>query len=382
MKGKYFAALCSGLGLTASVAGFADDNMSSMSNNNKNMPVFEEGGPIKEGQFPAGYNHAARINPQGGNDFFVTGSFIYWEACSDDFDFGRYTNTTPTLVGYPTFGGHQVFLEPEYHPGFKVALGYNSSFDDWGMLLEYTWLNFSTKSSFSAPTGDLFVLNYSNSSKAGLFTFTGATTANNLSLGWRQDMSLLDFNLCRGYYQGTRVTVEPFVGLRAAWFEGHESISATGGQTVLASSLGSAANIKSVSHSESWGLGPRFGVKSQWLLGSGFRVDGKASFSTLFTSYSELHTRTTTGTTVTAHDNWGDDYNNVRPAAELGLGFAWGSYFGDMGYHFDLAATYDFNIFWNQNMMRSIYDSANYGSKTNPSDLVYHGPTVTVRFDF
>ena len=125
-------------------------------------------------------------------------------------------------------------------------------------------------------------------------------------------------------------------------------------------------------------------MHSQWLLGAGVRLDAKASGSLLFTRYSSL-TESATGDTLisTSSLKYSKHYDVMRPNAEIGLGLGWGCYLGsDDGFHIDLVATYDFNIWWNQNMLRGLSDTVNWQTGNNPTDLMYHGPTLTLRLDF
>jgi hypothetical protein len=66
---------------------------------------------------------------------------------------------------------------------------------------------------------------------------------------------------------------------------------------------------------------------------------------------------------------------------ELGLGLGWGSYFAHNTWHFDLAATYDFHVFWGENVMRAFRDLVSNVEGT-PGNLFMHGLTLTTRFDF
>ena len=58
-------------------------------------------------------------------------------------------------------------------------------------------------------------------------------------------------------------------------------------------------------------------------------------------------------------------------------------------WHFDVALSYDFNFFLNQNMIRSLRDRLSSETRgrgaliyTKPEDLMLHGLTLTMRFDF
>jgi hypothetical protein len=68
--------------------------------------------------------------------------------------------------------------------------------------------------------------------------------------------------------------------------------------------------------------------------------------------------------------------------AGMGLGLCWGSHFDCQNYHFDLLATYDFNVLWGQNMIRCAANQGQSYAGLQPADLHLQGLTVTARFDF
>ncbi len=67
----------------------------------------------------------------------------------------------------------------------------------------------------------------------------------------------------------------------------------------------------------------------------------------------------------------------------MNLGIGWGRYFNCRNYHLDFLLTYDFQIFWNQNMMRQLVDNiASGGVSTSANNLYLQGLTARAQFDF
>jgi len=392
MNTKQMAALCSTLSLILSGAAYADSAMSGgMSEHNKSqMPMFEQGSPIADDQVmsdqqskkfmvPAGINHPGCIRTSG-NDFFATGSFIYWMASSDGFNTNEFPYKLDSAGGAVASGhGKEVFVKPKYKPGFKIGLGFNSDYDDWTAYLEYTWLHQSDHSRFTAASGDVFLVSGAPYNVA----------SDLLKTKWKLHLDVLDFTLARAYYVGKRVIVEPFGGLRAAWIrqKWNLELSSSSATNPWATATSVTDYLNANFKGNSWGLGARFGIHSEWLMGSGFRFDAKASGSLLFTRYDKLNaTGTSSGGSTAipmATMSYYKHFDVMRANAEMGLGLGWGSYFGDSdAYHFDIVATYDFNIWLSQNMSRGIRDTLTNQSGVNPTDLMYHGPTLTLRLDF
>ena len=417
MNAKQMAALCSCLGLTLTGALSADSGMNDRMNSNKPMPFFEQGTPLKQsdmqmreqqdpnkmGQFPAAYPQAASVRLDNSCDFWITGSFIYWMASSDGFNVAQFpianaitgtatgtsngTNTYGTInAAYPTGVGFSNFIKPKYKPGFKVAIGWDTGFDDWEFMAEYTWYRANEKNSITASTGSEF-----------FYDDLPANTPTVASMKWRDKMQLLDVGLGRCFYVGKRVTMGFSMGIRADWF--------TDKLTMNGTNAAGTQYFTSTTRTKSWGLGPRIGLDSMWIIGGGFRVDGRAAGSLLFTRYTKLNYDSTTTVTSTGGSGAGaavpvafqtvdldlgnsgccgsnGKYDVMRPNAELGLGFGWGTYCCDNEFHFDIAARYDMQVFWDQNMTRTVVENVNNATGWNPRDQFYHGPTVTLRLDF
>jgi len=284
-------------------------------------------------KLPAAYNAPARIDVQCSWDFFLSASFTYWQADQEAMD-----------LAYPTAGGNVMTQEIEYKPGFKVAMGMDFDYDNWVGSVEYTWFRSATKSHYvGAYTGTNFL--------------DHALT--NFHSSWKANIDLVDVMMSRPYYQGKKLTILPFGGLRAAFIR----------QNLHMNDANPAFNSAYKSHS--WAVGPRGGLQAHWLLGCGFRVEGDLSGSLLFTQYDVSN--------GTVHF---DDYNTLRPMADMGVGLGWGSYLDKQNYHLDLLATYDFNVMFGQNMMRALAEIGNTGTSFEPAALHLQGLTLSARFDF
>jgi len=325
---------------------------------------FEQGYEICNDKFPAAYNAAARIDVQCSWDFFVTGSFIYWHVDQDAMDYAYLVNGDSIPVQSTV-----LVQDFDYKPGFKVGLGVDFDHDNWVGYVEYTWLHQKTNSGYeSAPATFNYVTPWLN-----IDTLGEAEVVSSIGTSWRTNLDIVDAVLSRPFYQGRKLTVLPFGGLRGAWIRQDFTVNAIGDAgTVFAS--------KNRSHS--WAVGARAGLQAHWMLGWGFRFEGDAAGSLLYTQYTKIrHNEFADGVSdlsIRYHE-----YNTVRPMADMSVGMGWGSYLDRQNYHFDLLATYDFNVMWGQNMMRELNNIVNgSGAVSDAGDLHLHGLTVTARFDF
>ena len=332
--------------------------------------AFEQGYAINKDKFPAAYNAPARIEVNKSWDVFLTGSFIYWKADQDSMDLAY--PTTTTLQGLNASFKQQ---KTEYKPGFKLALGYDFDFDNWVGDVEYTWFRSTTSTGWLPAPADarggtpIWVIG------DWVYAVAAQYQALDILSQWKLKIDIVDGTMSRPFYQGRKLTVLPFGGLRAAMIRQNLHLSAN----IIA-----ATPITSVTQSNSWAIGPRAGMQAHWLVGWGFRMEGDIAGSLLYTKYTKVAHREDDSTAVSVpfYSANFKDYVALRPMADLSLGMGWGSYFDRQNYHFDLLATYDFNVMWGQNMMRNLVNAYNYGATSDAGDLHLQGFTLTARFDF
>ena len=328
---------------------------------------YEQSGDMAQAQMTPGYNAPARIDVRGSWDVYVTGSFIYFQPTQDNMEVG-FEATTAGSATLPV-AGSVVNMGSSYKPGFKVGLGMNFDYDNWDAFAEYTRLHCTESASATAPTGGAL---YSYTHPPG---DAGSTTSfSSLSDSWRLNMDLLDFQMARASYVGTKLTVRSHFGARAAWI------------TQRRSTEGTELTATTTEHEKvtSWGLGLRAGMQSDWNLGCGFRFFGNGAADLLFTQYQWSATSyDPVNSEIADLSASQSDLNTVRPHADLEFGFGWGSYFDNNNWHVDFAAGYGFQVFWDQNMFRRFYSTVRPGlSYTDQGNLYLQGLTITARLDF
>lgn len=346
---------------------------------------FERGYPNANCCFPSAYNEPANFDlAPSAWEFWADASFTYWDAVQEGMDLAQASTILTATLLSSTNASVQLFQDTQYKPGFKVGLGMDLGRDDWSGFAEYTWFRSTTSTGNQAAPAD---------SRGGTGVWTidnwiratsqvggaGTQAVTTLSSSWRLNMDLLDLGVTRPYYQGTHLVVAPFGAIRGQWIRQKLNITATSITAALAT-LASTSSSKS----NSWAVGPRAGFNGKWHLGWGFRFEGDVASSLLFTQYTSV--KNSVSATVTGGQPGGSlytDYNCLRAGNDMNLGLGWGSYFDCRNYHLDLLATYDFQVFWNQNMMRKLVDSVSSSSTgASASNLYLHGLTLKAQFDF
>lgn len=334
---------------------------------------------LSQGISPS-YNFPAGIKLKEGYDVLLTASYLYWYSGEGGLDLATsvaYLSDTNTVIPSSKTGSI-IFQDFDYASGFKVGLGGRCCSDGWIVRADYTRFHHESTSSASAPSAG-------NGARALYFTdwFIQVSpqgqgiASSKLSSKWDLKLDWLDLVVERPYYLARRGTITPFFGLRSSWIKQALDVKAKDALNVSPGSTLSSNN-----HSSSWGIGPRAGLEGRFLLGWGFRAQGELGGSLLYTHYSTVsHTEEsfTGGSDISYAMH---SVNCVRPMIEAGLGLGWGMYLWDQRFHIDFSATYDFNYFWSQNMIRVLNDLEIIGTNAAANDLYLHGLTLTGAFHF
>ncbi len=375
---------------------------------------FDQGHEMSQSQLMSGYNAPARVEVRGSWDVYATGSFIYWQAQQENMEIGLLSHNDPE--GKTSYGADLPFVSTgsnaylnnmtvtspnfTYRPGFKFGLGVNLDWDNWDGFAEYTWFHGSTGSGVKPQTGDTATGTslpngtylYSNLDAAGSYGVNAGTSVpyfyNNADQSWTLKMDFLDVSMARSYYSGTKLTVRPFFGARGAWIR--QSINTTYNGSTNYTNANGYYNSHDNAYSSSWGVGPRAGFESNWLLGYGTRFLGNASADILYTRFVVhqdnkvvLHSSSGSATPVKTNAAVSQTIDLLRAHADLEMGFGWGSYFDNNNWHVDLSAMYGFQIFWDQNMFRNFVSFNQQAKSFAPNGNLYvHGLTMNARLDF
>ena len=329
---------------------------------------FEQGYELRQNQMTAAYNATARIDVRGSWDLYTTGSYIFWQPREENLELGISNASSANAL---PINGKVVNMNFHYKSGVKAGIGIYSDRDNWDAYGEYTWLTGRHSSSSNGPLYGGVVPFWGHPANIALLPSPIVSGKSK----WRLELNIGDVQLARSYYVGTKLTFRPFFGARAAWINQIYSATYT---------LESAQTYPMRYSSHSWGAGPEVGIGSNWLLGYGIRLIGSAETDVLFTRYN-----------LFIQEKYCDDSSTdaiylhqchlfyLRPHTDLEFGLGWGTYLSNHNYHFDLSATYGFQVFWNQNMFRNFVNDVAVGKSLAPSgDLYIHGVTGTARFDF
>lgn len=340
---------------------------------------FERGYPDTKPCLSGAYNEAANfeLNSCPWNIWLDT-SFTYWIAYEEGLDLAA--STAYTVPSSSLYQIQTLFQPTEWKPGFKVGLGANLKHDHWSGFAEYTWFRSKTEVSATPAPGPA-------GSSATRWHFhdwhlQSESHYSNISSLWKLHMDLADLGITRPCYQGTHLIIAPFGGLRATWIRQNLRT-----HLIPYSGVGQDVPVFQTTSirykSNSWAIGPRGGLRGKWHLKWGFRVEGDLAAAILFTRYTTVSGFADPALTTDHYSTLNfDDYNTLRFNNDICVGLGYGSYLNCRKYHIDFLASYDFQIFWSQNMMRAIADSFNSGVGASPGNLFLQGLTLKAQLDF
>jgi hypothetical protein len=178
----------------------------------------------------------------------VFASFLYWHT-TETVDWGDVN-----IVENPNMQTHTFrSVSFDWDPGFRVGAGYNMDHDEWDTQFTYTWYRTRTSDYIHPGPGTI---------KPAFWGFTMTETEDFLSgeLHWTIKFNMFDWDLGRGFWISKKLSMRPFIGLKGGFIDQFIYTNWQNPTLLIASTENLKQNF--------WGLGPRGGITSKWVLGN------------------------------------------------------------------------------------------------------------------
>ncbi len=317
----------------------------------------DTGLPVNLDQIQAGISQSGRFQVRDGWGGGFTLKFNEYAPSGDSREIA-YESTT---LQQPE--GKVATFDSKYHAGFSAGVVLNLPYDHWTVSGDYLWFlgteevnkddSFYFSPVFNLPPFDL-VMDFFHSK-------------------WRLQVNVGDLTLSRAYYSGTNLTFEPLLGFKVAVIEDDFKLVAN----VITESL---VSQETWVESSSWGVGPKLGVKGNWLLGGGFSFFGNVSSALLYTTYTDLEVTylNSLGASSLARNN---NAQIVQPIIDTSVGFNLGTSAWKNSFFINLEISYNFAVFFSQNMGRALVSTAT-STQATPANLYLQGVSVGLGFIF
>lgn len=319
------------------------------------------------------YNSSGRVEVKSPWDVYLSGSYILWQAREKGLDYA---------TSYPSKYKHDIFplhMNLDFVSGFKVAICSKFDHDAWTVVVEYARLHVkNSQSSYAPKKGYLIPTNiFYEGAEIDINTNNHASYARSR---WNLCYDMIDLKFSRPEYVGTHLIFSPIFGARGGWIE--QKLKTKADFTNLEDFQVGILEGKSHIRSSSWILGPKLGIDSSWLLGLGFKITGNFSTSLSYQYYKSSFKEKNYDPLKLLVINAKECFGHLTPNIDMSLGISWGSYFDKRQWHVEISVLYDLLYFWNQNFIRTLSDKVLRNAITKPSDLIFHGLTTSLRFDF
>lgn len=349
----------------------------------------------------ADYLESSRIK---GKDWNIQASFIYWFASEDNLDAGLYIKETQLAL---LFGGgninnvsSELIKVPfSYNPGFRVGVGFNLCHDEWSLNFKYQRyyveqsheLSVPQLTDFTALTEVIFPAWIAN----GVLMYDAGY--NEVKNKWHLGTDIVDIELDRQFNVGKCLSLRPYFGVRTGSINQKYNLIYNGSAISSVPGLIAISN-KSNNKTNSWILGPKAGLDTTWRLTRSLNFIGCGALSLFYqhvrASIKNPGSYPTVNSDVIQVDfNANKVFHRVSGSFDGSLGFQTGDCFCNR--YMSLAVTYDFSIYFHQNLMRTLMNNSNvpafltvaggfsqFTSDNCPGNLMLHGLTITAKVDF
>ena len=179
----------------------------------------------------------------------------------------------------------------DYDAGLTVSLGHMFNHDEWVLGARFDWLS----SSYTAKTYDETDVRYKANPNLDVDVLKGSgfsVTANNWEkINYRAGFELfsLDVMLSRGAFVSRCYSVEPFAGVKAAWFNTNQLAS------YINATIFSSGNKAIYDETQNnWAAGPMFGLNGEYNVTHGIAIFSDNDVAVLLGEAHRVRTSTLT----------------------------------------------------------------------------------------
>lgn len=307
--------------------------------------------PVKTPAQNADPNPSARFGTSSKSNFFLSGEALWLKPLTQEN--AEYVITESSQNETRTYKRFQ----NDFQAGVRAAIGYNTSYDGWDLVLSYIGFNYDHSNTY------LYQNLYRSINDHGRIKYT-------YNLNWG------DLDLGRLFKVSRRLNVRPHAGIRSVWLTQKAKVDYTN----------AAGNSNNYVHDTYKGtlVGVEAGVDSLWFLSKQFSIYANFAASLLSNSQNAKKTAFHASTGVTS--DYSFNYNSrIVSNFDLSLGLRWDKNFSNDNYHFGINLGYEHHSFININPLDVIWQTAarvQEAALLSDTDFTLQGIALGARFDF
>lgn len=270
--------------------------------------------------------------------------FLYWKTIEDGLEVGA-SNLFETVTSTGTaseFTVREKDLNFQWSSGFR--LGFGSGFDgycnpDWKS--SFFWTHLSSHASHHDGV--------------------------DVGARWKIALDMIDAMFGRDIGLGASTNVTFSAGIRAAKIRQQFHAALT--NTLEAPQGISLIQVTEKSHSNFYGLGPRFGIDAEWIAGCGFSVYGSVGLTALFGHFNTKFRETDLTTTAVDACDESESISACQAVTDAALGLRW-NYTTCNRFRIECLLGFEHHQFYHQNRI------------CESGDLCFDGLIAGFRFGF
>jgi hypothetical protein len=332
--------------------------------------------PTEQQAQPTAFLMPGHYALKNGYEITPSVSALYWKAYEEGLDYAIKTESGAAFINN---NGSVKRMQFDWDWGFRVGLGY--LIPNRKMDLDLSWTRYETE--------------HSNSTSAtfpetlfSVWTYPGAGLSSENFAKARTDLDLNIIDFVMGAYFSPRkfLDIKAFAGLSTAWIDQKFSIHLSGGSNSQISNavvLDDHIRLKN----NFWGIGPKFGLNTSWILGWGFSIVGNAN-ATLFYGLFDIKQNESVllsglSPRITYLDIDHNRFHLLRANLDLLLGMRWDRMFCNNRTHLSIEAGWENLLFWGQNQLMRFVATGHPGVNVSENgDLCLEGLTLKASFAF
>ncbi len=340
------------------------------------LPCQEECCPPK-----AVYNH--NVTPPEktlscNSGLYITGDYLWWTVDTSFLQYAAEANNFFSISSSLYYNSVDYYITPDWTSGYRAGIGYNKISDAWDLNAYWTYYhnasNIRTTFVNNGSTGGYplnnnpFYFN-ANSSPLGSPQVSGQ---------YKVMYNMIDLELSRAFYVSCGLAVKPLFGVEGGWIKQTLRSTANAPAGSFNQTLaGGLSNYLLANQMNYWGIGPKFGLNTDWKLGGGLELFANFSAAFLYgqTYNNQLGTIYSLDSTNNTYINNKGNVRTLIPATKGIVGIGYATSFACDRCFFSLKAGWEVNYLLN-------FQSLKIFSSNNLSSLNLQGVTVDVEFDF
>jgi hypothetical protein len=317
--------------------------------------------------------------------WYFMADFLYWRAENHGFAFA-FDRQDGTITN-----GKVDRITPSWDPGFRAAIGWNTDYDYWDLLVNWTWYNHHSHSHKSRL--DLI---QTSGQHLGFYPLYPVNVGGGLSgpfasvkAHYHLMHNAIDFELGRSHCMTKQLSFRPHWGIRGAWL--NQKFSDHFFDNANQSDEGAfLEQQRFTGRNHYWGIGPRAGSNAEWHLDYGFSMIGKVAATLL---YGQSHVKSdesqrqsdSTIPEPILKQRATEHFDQLVPNLQMVLGMQWGTCFNCDRMYFNFNVCWETNYWWNMYNIPTLLQ----GNGFNPpfptignQPVTMEGLTINAQFDF